>query len=97
MKRDWNALLIVAMTVPSFAQSAGGAQIKGRITDETGAALPGVTVELLGGRESAEAVTTTTGDYSFDGVAPGTYQLSMRLINFATINHRDLTVQAGQV
>jgi outer membrane receptor protein involved in Fe transport len=91
------ALLIVAMTVPSFAQSAGGAQIKGRITDETGAALPGVTVELLGGRESAEVVTDTTGEYSFDGVAPGTYQLSMRLINFATVNHKDLTVQAGQV
>jgi len=91
------ALLIVATTVPSFAQSAGGAQIKGRITDETGAALPGVTVELLGGREPAEVVTDTTGDYSFDGVAPGTYQLSMRLINFATVNHKDLTVQAGQV
>jgi len=90
-------LLIVATTVPSFAQSTAEAQIKGRIVDETGAALPGVTVELLGGREPAEVVTDTTGDYSFDGVAPGTYQLSMRLINFATVNHKDLTVQAGQV
>ena len=90
-------LLIVATTVPSFAQSTAEAQIKGRIVDETGAALPGVTVELLGGKQPAEVVTDTTGDYLFDGVAPGTYQLSMRLINFATVNHKDLAVQAGQV
>ena len=90
-------LLIVATTVPSFAQSTAEAQIKGRIVDETGAALPGVTVELLGGKQPAEVVTDTTGDYVFDGVAPGTYQLSMRLINFATVNHKDLAVQAGQV
>src|SRR5262245_5947643 len=91
------ALLVFAMAVPSFAQSTAGARVKGRITDETGAALPGVTVELLGSREPVEVVTDTTGDYSFDGVAPGTYQLSMRLINFATVNHKDLTVQVGQV
>jgi hypothetical protein len=34
---------------PSFAQTAGGAQIKRRVTDETGGALRGMTVELFGG------------------------------------------------
>jgi outer membrane receptor protein involved in Fe transport len=91
------ALLTLTISAPSFAQSTAGAQVKGRITDETGAALPGVTVELIGGREPAEAVTDGSGDYLFDNVAPGTYQLSIRLINFAAVNHKDLAVQPGQV
>ena len=91
------ALLTLTISAPSFAQSTAGAQVKGRITDETGAALPGVTVELIGGREPAEAVTDGSGDYLFDNVAPGTYQLSIRLINFAAVNHKDLGVQPGQV
>ena len=91
------ALLTLTISAPSFAQSTAGAQVKGRITDETGAALPGVTVELIGGREPPEAVTDGSGDYLFDNVAPGTYQLSIRLINFAAVNHKDLTVQPGQV
>ena len=91
------ALLTLTISAPSFAQSTAGAQVKGRITDETGAALPGVTVELIGGREPTEAVTDGSGDYLFDNVAPGTYQLSIRLINFAAVNHKDLTVQPGQV
>jgi outer membrane receptor protein involved in Fe transport len=86
-------LLTVLLSVPSFAQ--GLAQVKGRVTDETGGALPGVTVELLGGAAPQEAVTDGSGSYQFDGVAPGTYQLSMRLINFAMVNHRDLVVKAG--
>src|SRR5262245_9922187 len=90
------ALLLIVLAVPSWAQTSATAQVKGRVTDETGGALPGVTVELFGGSEPKEAVTDVSGEYSFD-VAPGTYQLSMRLINFATVNHKDLAVRAGQV
>jgi outer membrane receptor protein involved in Fe transport len=91
------ALVLLVISVPSFAQGGSGARVQGRITDETGGALPGVTVELLGGNESKEAVTDAAGDYVFDNVLDGTYQLSMRLINFATVNHRDLKLTAGQV
>ena len=50
-------LWLLILCVPAFAQSGGGAHVKGRVTDETGGALPGVTVELLGGSEPREAVT----------------------------------------
>jgi outer membrane receptor protein involved in Fe transport len=89
-------LLLLAIAVPAFAQSGGGTHVKGRVTDETGGALPGVTVELLGGSEPREAVTDAQGSYDFDNVPAGTYQLSMRLINFAAVNHKDLKVSAGQ-
>ena len=90
-------LLLLAISVPALAQSGGGAHVKGRVTDETGGALPGVTVELLGGSEPREVVTDGQGDYDFENVPSGTYQLSMRLINFAAVNHKDLKVSAGQI
>jgi len=49
-------LFLLVISVPAFAQS-GGAHVKGRVTDETGGALPGVTVELLGGSEPREVVS----------------------------------------
>ena len=91
------ALLLFAISVPAFAQSGAAAHVKGRVTDETGGALPGVTVELLGGSEPREVVTDGQGTYDFDNVPAGTYQLSMRLINFAAVNHKDLKVIAGQI
>ncbi len=90
-------LLLLAIGVPAYAQSGGAAHVKGRVTDETGGALPGVTVELLGGSEPREVVTDASGSYDFDNVPAGTYQLSMRLINFAAVNHKDLKVSAGQI
>jgi hypothetical protein len=74
-----------------------GAHVKGRVTDETGGALPGVTVELLGGSEPREVVTDGQDNYDFENVPAGTYQLSMRLINFAAVNHKDLKVGVGQI
>src|SRR6187399_72837 len=90
-------LWLLILCVPAFAQSGGGAHVKGRVTDETGGALPGVTVELLGGSEPREAVTDGQGNYDFENVPVGTYQLSIRLINFAAVNHKDLKVSAGQI
>jgi len=90
------AAVLVAFAVPAFAQTGTG-QIRGRVTDETGAVLPGVTIQLRGTTGAPlETVTDASGQYQFEAVAPGTYQLSMTLINFASVNHRDLQVAAGQ-
>jgi hypothetical protein len=91
------ALLLLVISVPSFAQGRNVGRVKGRVTDETGGALPGVTVELLGGGQPREVITDAEGSYDFSDVPAGTYQLSMRLINFAAVNHKDLAVAAGQV
>jgi outer membrane receptor protein involved in Fe transport len=83
-------------TIPAFAQPGG--QVRGRITDEAGGSLPGVTVELRGANGSpAVTVTDASGDYSFDNVAPGNYQINYSMINFASVTHRNLEVRAGAV
>src|SRR5258706_344935 len=89
--------LFALMSAHSVLAQTGNGQIRGRVEDETGGALPGVTVQLrpMAG-QPVETVTDATGNYVFENVAPGTYQLSMTLINFASVNHRDLKVAAGQ-
>ena len=89
------ALLLMAAS-PGFAQSGTG-EVKGSVTDETGGALPGVTVELRSAAgEPAVTVTDGEGSYTFSGVAPGTYQLGYSLINFGSVTHRNLAVTAGK-
>ena len=80
---------------PSFAQPADR-QIRGKVTDETGGALPGVMVEarLVAGGVTVSTVSDTGGAYSFD-LAPGRYLLTFTLINFGTVVRRDIDVGAG--
>ena len=89
-------LLAVLVAQLSFAQSGTG-RVAGKVTDETGLTLPGVTVELrlLPNGMPASTVTEAAGDYAFDGLAAGRYQLSFTLINFGSIMHRDIDVAAG--
>src|SRR5882762_6218109 len=88
-------LLIAIVATPSFAQT-GNAQIRGRVTDDTAGVLPGVTVELRATNAQPKlTVTGGDGEFSFENVVPGTYQLSFTLINFGSVTHRDLRVQPG--
>ena len=92
----WVIILGIAAPIALFAQPSTSDQLRGRVTDETGGALPGVTVEVRAeGAPPMETVTDATGDYVFSGVAPGQYQLTFSLINFATIVRRDVKMMSG--
>ena len=86
-------LVAGVLCAPSaFAQSAA---ISGTVRDETGGALPGVSVELRSGAVSPRlTVTGARGSYTFDAVAPGRSQATFTLINFAPVR-RDVAVTAG--
>ena len=85
------ALLCVATAC--FGQPATGI-IRGKVSDETGGSLPGVTVEarLASGGVKASTVTDGGGGYVLEGLTPGRYLLTFTLINFATVNHHDIDV-----
>ena len=51
--------LMVGAAVPAAAQGTGS--IRGQVIDQTGGALPGVTIEVETGGGSATAITTPTG------------------------------------
>src|SRR6185503_15116606 len=93
------SLLLVAH-VASAAQSADP-RIVGHVVDDTGGALPGVTVELRSegpaGGSPQVTVTDGAGEYSFDDVAPGRYQVAFTLVNFASVTRRALEVRQDRL
>jgi outer membrane receptor protein involved in Fe transport len=84
MKRILMAALLVAFVAcASFlsAQSLTGT-VAGKITDEQGGVLPGVTVTLTGRTGSQTQVTDAKGEYRFLGLNPGTYTVKAELQGF---------------
>jgi outer membrane receptor protein involved in Fe transport len=78
----------------SFGQRVTG-KIVGKVTDEEGGPLPGVTVEisspsLMGGAHTQ--ITTETGTYRFINLPPGTYRLVFSLPGFQKVERPTLKV-----
>ena len=95
-----SAFLVCLFASSVCAQAPPGGQVRGRVTDETGGGLPGVMVEirrLLPSGAPRTMASTASGGYAFDGLAPGRYQLSFALINFASLVRRDVDVASGPV
>src|SRR5262245_33891574 len=89
------AVLLIAGS--SFAQEPASGLVRGRVTDDGGGVLPGVSVELraMAGGSTRQTLTSATGDYAFAEVAAGRYQLSFTLINFASVVRRDVDVASA--
>ena len=72
------------MTSVDVVPNGSGAVVRGVVTDNTGAPLPGVTVTL--DRHAAE--TDQNGMYEFRSVSPGTHPLLISLEGFNTVTMR---------
>jgi hypothetical protein len=95
-----SALVVLAFAPPAFAQGGGASQtgtIAGRVTDTSGAVLPGVTVNLAS--PSLIGVQTTTsnenGMYRFPAVPPGVYVVTYELTGFSTLRREGIDVPLG--
>jgi hypothetical protein len=76
-------LLAVAGVTPGFAQQTG--DIQGKVVDNSGAVMPGVTVTLSGATGSQTAVSSETGTFVFARLVPGTYSMKFELAGFKTV------------
>ena len=88
MLRGYRRIFILAVAAalwPSIA--AAQSQFTGLVTDESGAALPGVTIEVASPaliEKLRTAVTDGTGRYTIVDLRPGVYKLTFTLAGFAT-------------
>jgi len=79
-------LLVIASVAPGFAQQTSTGEIQGRVTDNSGAVLPGVSVTLSApDRTPQTAVTSQTGTYLFPRLPIGVYSLKFELTGFRTV------------
>ena len=86
-----SALLLCA-AVDTYAQSTG--RVSGRVLDQTGAALPGVAIDLVVNSRELTSTTDDFGVYRFDGVPPGNAELTFRLLNFSVLR-RSISIAYG--
>jgi outer membrane receptor protein involved in Fe transport len=89
-------LCVVLAPFAAMAQSSNGS-ISGTITDDTNAAIPGVTVTAtnVATGSTRTAVTTATGHYEVPNVAPGTYRVSTELSGFQPVKYDKVVVNVG--
>ena len=89
------ALLTVLALVGSVAGASAQstAEIYGKVTDASGAVMPGVPVVLSGSvlLQPLTAVTTASGTYQFPRLAIGVYNVKFELVGFKTVLGKDLT------
>jgi len=94
------AVALATGQTPAGAQAVGTATIQGRVTDESGAAVPGVTVTIaspaLQLRQVTE-VTQTDGQYRFSDIPIGVYRVQYDLAGFQGVIHEDVRLNAGFV
>jgi len=95
------ALAIVSAfgLAPAAAQTGQTfGELVGKITDDQGGVLPGVTVTLSGPAVmgSPTAVTGTTGQYRFPAVNSGTYTLKFELTGFSPMVREGIVVPVRQ-
>jgi hypothetical protein len=93
------ALFLLLCTTSGYAQtvSATTGAINGRVVDNTGAVLPGVTVTIASSSMmgTRTAVTNQDGQYRFPAIPPGDYLLTYELAGFSMVKREGIRVGLG--
>ncbi|MGB8890399.1 MAG: carboxypeptidase regulatory-like domain-containing protein [Candidatus Korobacteraceae bacterium] len=87
--------MLSIFAVAASAQTTG--TLRGRITDPSGAVIPGATITATGA--DGKPVSTETnhqGTYELKGLAPGSYNVTAAAKGFAVDQEADVKVVAGQ-
>lgn len=86
----------MATAIPTFAQASGStAEVRGQVTDSTGAVIPGAKVTLTDANKGTARTATTDaeGNYNFLGLLPSAYDLKVEASGFTASSTRlELTV-----
>ncbi|HVD91095.1 MAG TPA: carboxypeptidase regulatory-like domain-containing protein [Vicinamibacterales bacterium] len=98
--RGFRAILLCAVVLavwatPAHAQAIGS--IFGKVTDSSGAVLPGVTVTVTGPslQQPLVATTSESGTYQFPSVPTGTFTVSFELASFKKSLRPNVVITSG--
>src|SRR5262252_1639306 len=81
-------VLVLCLLIEPARAQVTTADIVGRVSDSTGAVLPGVsvTIENTATHTTRTQTTSETGDYVFNLLPVGPYTVKMELQGFQTMN-----------
>ncbi len=90
-------LILGLVATPGWSQVTG--RLTGSVTDASGAAIPNVTVSLLlpgGAKPLLSTTTTSEGLFSFTGVRPTAYDLTVQADGFLTYHLRGVKIDPAR-
>jgi hypothetical protein len=91
------ALCLAALSTAAFGQATNSGDIRGTVTDPTGALLPGVTVTVTNVDTGITKVLTTNKDglYDTSSIVVGNYSVTFEKDGFSTFERKKITLQVG--
>lgn len=89
------AAMLCALVGGPALWAQANATLQGKITDTSGAPLPGTVVTVTGSSGTRTATTDKSGAFRIPDLAPGKYKLTASLDTFAP-EARDIELRAGQ-
>ena len=90
--------LLLVLYADALAQNQLRGSISGTVSDETGGALPGVTLTVTSPVLQVPQlvrVTDASGTYQLGDLGPGTYKIMFELPGFATVVHENFVLQTA--
>ena len=95
----WLAFALVLGLGSSALAQTGAASITGLLTDQSGAAAPGVTVTATNQATNVPytAISNTAGNYTITSVPLGTYVVKAELTGFKTATTKPFQLEAKQI
>ena len=98
---QWGRLLAVAAVLLVLGSGAAFAQLQtgnlyAKVSDQSGAALPGVTVTLDTGEAPQVQVTNAQGEVRFLSLAPATYRIKAELQGFSPVEYPHIVINIGR-
>jgi Carboxypeptidase regulatory-like domain len=100
--RQWVLIAVAAvllLTHPGRAQNTNTGEIKGIVTDPSGAVVPNVAVTLTNVHTGVSTATTTNGSglYDVPSLLPGLYNISFRANGFETFEQQGIVVEVQTI
>ena len=97
LRRLFGTLTVLLLATPLFAQQ-GTTELRGRVVDSGGGALPGVTVTVRNQATGMyrETVSSEDGSFIASSLTPGTYEATASLQGFKKFSRQGLILEVGK-
>ncbi|WP_263415345.1 TonB-dependent receptor [Terriglobus albidus] len=92
-------LFVLNIASPAaFGQASSSSDAAGKVTDATGAAIPGATIHLINNGTGVERTTTSNneGDWSIPNVPPANYKIRVEKQGFKAAQIPSLDIEIGK-
>jgi hypothetical protein len=92
-------ILAIGLATSALAQNTNSGDIRGTVTDATGALVPGVNVTLLNTETGVvkELVTNSVGLYDAVSILPGPYRITFSKAGFGKVVRDGIVLQVGAI